>query len=237
MNTPVSSLSARHASPHLGALAVVYTVLFVAGLCAVSAFGIPFGVHAPWLPGPWEPAEAIAAYFQTHASAVALCSALQFGSMIPLGIFAASTYSRLRFLGISAAGPAIALFGGLLTVFDSTVSHLSLWVMSLPAVAHEPSFLPPLYFIAYAFGGPGFSVPMGLLVAGIAIPAAFTRLLPRWLIGVGLALAVIGELSWLHLFVFPRLVLLIPLTRFPTFLWLIAVGFALPAARPAPGRG
>jgi hypothetical protein len=40
-------------------------------------------------------------------------------------------------------------------------------------------------------------------------------------------LAVFGELSWLNL-EFPSTVLLIPLTRFPGFVWMIAVGFALP---------
>jgi hypothetical protein len=232
MNASETAPSARHAGPHLGALAIVFAVLFNAGLCAVSAFGVPFGVQAPWFPGPWEPVPAVAAYFQGHSAAVALSAALQFGAMIPLGIYAATAYSRFRFLGITAAGPAIALFGGFLTVFDSTLSHLTLWVMSLPALAHDPSFLAPLYFIAYAFGGPGFSVPMGLLIAGLAVPAAFRRLLPRWLVVSGLVLAGVGELSWLHLLAFPHFLFLIPLTRFPAFIWLIAAGFALPVARP-----
>jgi hypothetical protein len=46
----------RHAGPHLGMLAIIYIVLFIAGLCAVSMFGVPFGVKAPYWPGPWEPA-------------------------------------------------------------------------------------------------------------------------------------------------------------------------------------
>jgi hypothetical protein len=44
---------------------------------------------------------------------------LQFGALIPLGIYAATAATRLRFLGVNAAGPYIALFGGLMTVFDS----------------------------------------------------------------------------------------------------------------------
>ncbi|MGI8959585.1 MAG: hypothetical protein ACR2IV_07475 [Bryobacteraceae bacterium] len=43
----------------------------------------------------------------------------------------------------------------------------------------------------------------------------------------GLLLAVAGELSWLNL-VFPQILFLVPLVRFPGFIWLIAVGFALP---------
>jgi hypothetical protein len=231
LNTNPNSVPARHAAPHPGALAAVYMLLFLAGLSAVSRLGAPFGVKPPYFPGPWQPAEVISKYFQTHGAAVRLCASLQVGAMIPLGIFTATVVSRLRFLGITAAGATIALFGGFMTVFDSTVSHMTMWVMTLPVVNHNPLFLPPLYFVAYAFGGPGFSIPMGLLIAGISITSAFTGLLPKWIVASGILLAVIGELSWLHLPFFPKFVLLIPLTRFPGFLWLIAAGFALPASR------
>jgi hypothetical protein len=43
----------------------------------------------------------------------------------------------------------------------------------------------------------------------------------------GLALAVIGELSALSL-VIPQALFLIPLTRFPAFIWMIVAGFRLP---------
>jgi hypothetical protein len=92
-----------------------------------------------------------------------------------------------------------------------------------------------LYFLAYGLGGPGFSIPMGLLIAGISVTAAFMKLLPKWLIVFGLILAAAGELSWLHL-VFPKLLFLVPLTRFPGFIWIVAVGLAMPRARPAPAK-
>ncbi|WP_263366404.1 hypothetical protein [Edaphobacter bradus] len=72
---------------------------------------------------------------------------------------------------------------------------------------------------------------MGLLIAGITIPSAIQRLLPRWIVVLGLVLAVAGELSWLHLVV-PSALFLIPLTRFPGFIWIIAVGFSLPKTTP-----
>jgi len=71
-------------------------------------------------------------------------------------------------------------------------------------------------------------VPFGLLMAGVSIPAAFLKLLPKWVIGLGLVLALAGELSWLNL-VLPGALFLIPLTRFPGFCWLILTGFCLPA--------
>jgi hypothetical protein len=217
----------RHAGPHLGALAIVYTVLFITGLCAVSAFGASFGVKPPYFPGPWEPSSVIASYFQTHATAVLFCVFLQVGAMIPLGIFVASIVSRLRFLGVTAAGPNIALFGGFLTVFNAIAAGFTTWAMIQSGVTADTALTSALYHLSFAFGGPGFAVPMGLLMAGVCIPAAFMKLLPKWIIALGLLLALAGELSWFNL-VFPKAIFLIPLVRFPGFIWLIATGFALP---------
>jgi hypothetical protein len=227
MNTPSNNLKsgARHASPPLGILAIVYALLFNAGLYFVISF-----TGGPHFPGPWESREAIAAYFQAHASAALWCAFFQFGAAIPLGIFAASAVSRLQFLGVRAAGASIALFGGLITAFDIAACALIMWVMAYPGIAQDQAVLRALYYLAFAFGGVGFSVPLGVLIAGICVPAAFMKLLPRWLIVFGLVLAVMGESSWLTL-VMPNALPLIPLTRFPGFIWLIAAGFTLPSGR------
>jgi hypothetical protein len=45
-----------------------------------------------------------------------------------------------------------------------------------------------LYFLIFSTGRPGYSVPLGLLVAGLSIPAGFMRLLPRWLVVAGFKL-------------------------------------------------
>jgi hypothetical protein len=89
-------------------------------------------------------------------------------------------------------------------------------------------------------GGAGFSVPFGILVAGVTIPAAFIRLVPTWIVMLGIAVAICGELSWLYLMV-PDALPLVPLTRFPGFVWMIAIGFVLPdrartSTRTALGR-
>jgi hypothetical protein len=158
---------------------------------------------------------------------VLICSFLHFGASIPLGVFAAAAASRLRFLGAKAAGSYIALFGGFATSFNMAASACVLWVMAYPGIAQDAAVLRALYYLQFAFGGPGFSVPLGLLIAGISVTAGFLRLLPKWLVVLGLALAVIGELSWLSM-IFPKLLFLIPLTMFPAFVWLIAAGFLLP---------
>jgi hypothetical protein len=162
-----------------------------------------------------------------------ICAFLQFGAAIPLGIFTATMVSRLRFLGVRAAGPYIALFGGLMTAINMALTGLILWVMAYPGIAQETAVLRALYYLGFATGGVGFSVPMGLLIAGLSIPAAMMKLLPKWLVVFGFALGMIGELSALNL-VIPQALFLIPLTRFPGFIWLIAAGFILPASLAGP---
>jgi len=215
----------RFAGPHLALLAILYTLLFNAGLYPVTAMA-----GKPYWPGPWELPSVIVPYFQTHHTQVLACVFLQFVATICLGLFTVAAVSQLRFLGVRSAGPWIALFGGLLTVFDGVAAVFTTWTMIHPAVVQTPSILLGLYYLSYAFGGPGFSIPMGLLMAGISVSAAFRKLLPKWIVILGLALAVAGELSWFHLII-PGLLFLVPLTRFPGFVWLIAVSFALPRIR------
>lgn len=217
----------RHRGPNLGVLAAVFVALKLASLFPVTIFGTLLGFKPPYFPAVTASSGRIAAYFATHSPAVLILAFLQFGAAVPLGIFAATAASQLRYLGVRAAGPYIALFGGLAAAFNSAASACVLWVLSRPGVAQDTALVRALHDLSYAFGGPGYAVPMGLLMAGISIAAGFTKLLPKWVVWLGILLALTGELSWLAL-VAPRAAFLIPLTRFPGFLWMIAAGFALP---------
>jgi hypothetical protein len=220
----------KHPGPPLWLLASLYAILFIAGLVPVTALaGLPY-----W-PGPWEPAATITSYFQTHGSRVLACIFLQTGATICLGLFTAVIVSRLHFLGVRAAGSHIALYGGFLTVFNGIAASFATWTMIHPSVAQSPSVLLAFYYFAFALGGPGFSIPMGLLMAGVSVTSAFRKLLPNWLVVLGLVLAAAGELSVFY-FLDPKLLFLIPLTRFPGFIWIIAVGFAMPNHRPVEAR-
>jgi hypothetical protein len=222
-STVSSAVVQRHPSPPLGMVAIAFMVLFCAGLYPVTVFG-----GKPYFPGPWESAQTIVSFFHLRPTAVQLCAFLQFGAAVPLGVFTATIVSRLRFLGVKAAGAYIALFGGFGAAFAIASSSTVLWTMSHSVIAQDTTLTQALYFLCYGLGGPGYSVPLGLLMAGISVPLLLYRLVPRWIPILGLTLAVCGELSWLDL-EFPSTVFLIPLTRFPGFVWMIAVGFALPA--------
>lgn len=221
----------RHPSPNPGAVAVVYTVLFCAGLYAIA--GSSAGAH---FPRPWDSAQMMAAYFQQHAKAVLLCAFLQFGSAIPLGIFTATIVSRLQLLGVKAAGATIALYGGLAASFALTCCSIVLWLMAQPGVAEDLPLTKALYSLSFGFGGFGYSVPLALLMSGVSVPLLFYRAVPKWIPILGLILAGFGVVSWLSLEFAPA-TFFIPLTRFPGFIWMIAVGFAIPTmARPVDAR-
>lgn len=169
-------------------------------------------------------------YFSGSRPEVLLCVFFQFGAAISLGIFTASMVSRLRFLGVTASGTNIAWFGGLAVALNMMASVSLLWVMIHPGITQDPRLLNAFYDLSFFFGGPGFSVPMGLLIAGISIPAGFMKLLPKGVVFFGLILAVIGVVSSLDILT-GKALFLIPLTRFPAFVWLILAGFQMPAAR------
>jgi hypothetical protein len=230
----MSSLSCtqnnRFAGPPSGFLASIFTVLFLSGLYTVTIFG-----GMPHFPNPWESADNIAAFFQARPAAALTCAILQFGAAIPLGLFTVSIVSQLQSLGVRTAGLYIALFGGLATSVNMMISTLILWVMTYPDIAQNTALTRALYYQSYAFGGPGYSVPLGLLFAGVSIYAGFHKLLPRWIVILGIVSAIFGELSWLNL-IFPQALFLIPLTRFPGFIWMIATGFALSKKQMTPVR-
>jgi hypothetical protein len=221
----ITTKTIHHPGPPLWLPAIMFAITFNTGLFFVTSFG-----GAPYFPGPWETVQVIQKFFLLRSDAVILCAFFQFGAAIPLGIFAVNAVSQLRFLGAKVAGTYIALFGGILTSMNIIASSMIMWAAAHPGIAQDANLINALYFLQFGFGGVGFSVPMGLLIAGISIPSLLMKLLPKWLCIFGIVLAVFGVFSWFDL-VFPQALPLIPLTRFPGFIWFICVGFMLPNRR------
>jgi hypothetical protein len=215
----------RHRGPNLGALSVVYTVLFLASLVVTAV--MTNGEH---FPSPFVSVDVAQAFFARNANAVRLAAFLQFGAAIPLGIFAATAASRLQFLGVNAAGVFIALFGGIAASLFAAASALFQWVLAQPGVASHVETTRVLHLLSFATGGVAYTVLFGLLVAGVSVIAWFTKLLPPWLVWVGLVIAAVAELTSLSL-VFTPLGYLLPAVRFPGFIWMIAAGYLLPRSR------
>lgn len=216
---------ARHPSPPLVVLASVYAAVVLASLVLVGL--LTRGEH---IPSPFGATDTSLGFFAHHPLAVRWSAFLQLGAAVPLGLFSATVSSRLHFLGVRAAGVAIAFFGGIAASVALATSAAVLWALSWPGVAESEAMTHALHLVAFAMGGPAHVEALGLLLAGVSVTAGLSRLLPRWMMASGLVLAGLAELSWLSL-VLPQASYLLPLARFPAFAWLIAAGALLPVAR------
>ncbi|MEI2774841.1 MAG: hypothetical protein V9G19_02495 [Tetrasphaera sp.] len=240
ISTPVSAGTParpepRHPNgPHAGALAIITTALVVA---AVALPGVITGHQGYVLPTA-IPGE-VRAYFDTSADAARLTALLQFAAAIPLGILTATLYAHLRRLGITVPGPSIAMFGGVAASAAMLISTSALYAaaeLGDPARGVSGEVLSALTVLAFAAGGAGYVVPLGLLVAGVAVPAYILRLVPRPLALAGLVVALVCEVATLDL-LSHGFDPLLPIGRFGSLAWLIAVGFILPkAVRQRTGR-
>jgi hypothetical protein len=207
--------------PSLILLATVHILVFVAGLVAAATLrhGAPYVT-------PFAPAEEVRLFFAQSPTAVRVSNFFLFASAVPFGIFAVTTVSRLRFLGVRAAGTNITFLGGLTATIALMLSGTTGWVLSVPEVSASAQVVKALFFLCFLFGGVVFSVGFGLLAAGVSVTSYFMRLLPRWMVALGMLLAVTGELSSLSLIAYPAK-FFIPVTRYLGLIWMVSVAVAL----------
>jgi hypothetical protein len=214
----------QQGGPPLVVLASISFILLLGGLGIGAALaGIP--------PLPFAAGTTVVDYLAAHPGAVQAAAVGAFGSSIPLAIYAATASARLRQLGVTAPGATIALAGGVLAAGALGLSGLLLWSLSRPEVTADGPLVRAIYYLVFLTGGPGHVVVLGLLLAGIAVPALILGLLPRWLAWAGLVIAAIAESTTLVL-IWPALNPLLPIARFPALVWLIVAGAMLPLRRP-----
>lgn len=219
----------RAGGPPLGPLAIVTFALTVAGVVTLIA-----GTGSA--PAPFASPAEVAAWYAVHPTAIRIGALLQFGSAVPLGILTASAYARQLRLGVRVPGPVIGLFGGIVASIALATSALVTWALSFPDALGSPDAVALLARFSFGLGGVAYTTGLGLLIAGIAVPALILRFVPRWLAVVGLALGIAGELSFLSLALDP-LQALLPIVRFGGGAWLIAVAYLLPRSRPRRDSG
>lgn len=211
--------------PSLILLATVHILIFVAGLVVVATLR-----HGAPYVNPFAPAEELRSFIVQSPTAVRVGSFFLFASAVPFGIFAVTTVSRMRFLGIRAAGTNIALLGGLTATIALILSGITGWILSVPEVSASAQVVKAIFFLSFLLGGVVFSVGFGLLAAGVSVTSYFRRLLPRWLVALGMLLAITGELSSFSLIAYPAN-FFIPITRYVGLIWMVAVAVALTKSR------
>jgi hypothetical protein len=215
----------RFRGPSIVLLASVHIVLFVAGLVAGSVLR-----HGPSFVTPFAPAQQVRLFFTQSAMAVRLSSFFLFGSAVPFGIFTVTTVSRLRFMGIRAAGTNITLLGGLVATIALFLSGIAGWILSIPDLIDLAALVKAIYFVSFLCGGVLYAIGFGLFAAGVSVTSHFTRLLPRSLTFFGIVVAVTGELAWFSLIAFPAN-FFIPITRYLGFIWMLLAAIWLTRGR------
>jgi hypothetical protein len=208
-------------------LATAHILLFAASLAAAAALR-----HGASFVTPFAPAEALQSFFTQNPAAVRVSSFLLFGSAVPFGIFSVTAVSRLRYMRVRAAGTNIALLGGLTATIALLLSGIVSWVLSVPEVLASAPVVKAIDFLNFLLGGVVYAVGFGLLAAGLSVTCYFMRLLPRWLVALGMLVALAGELSSISLIAYPAN-FFIPITRFVGFIWMLSVAVALTKDRNA----
>jgi hypothetical protein len=116
----------------------------------------------------------------------------------------------------------VAAIGGILAALFMALNALVQWPLSYASVSSSASVRRALEFLYFGLGGFAHVASLGLLVGGVSLVALGLRLVPRWFAIAGLVLAAVSILSTLT-FVVEGAAPLLPLGRFLTFIWMIAV--------------
>jgi hypothetical protein len=221
INHFIMKSNSRFRGPSLILLATVHILLFVAGLVAAATLrhGAPYVT-------PFAAAERLSLFLAQSPAAVRVSNFFLFASAVPFGIFAVTAVSRLRFMGVRAAGTNIALLGGLIATIALVLSGSAGWILSLPEVVASAPVVKAMSFLNFLLGGVVFAVGFGLLAAGVSVTSHFMRLIPRWMVVLGMIVAIAGELSSFSLIAFPAN-FFIPVTRYLGVIWMVSVAIAL----------
>lgn len=156
--------------------------------------------------------------------ALALCAAA-----VSLVAFAGSLVTKLRNYGESTlnmlywAGGGGAIAAGLLLL-----NGLLIWALSREqVVAGAADALTGIHQLAFATGGAGHVVALGLFVGPAALAALRAGIQPRWLTVVGIASSALSLASLVTLLVLGPMIVLIPLGRFTAFIYIIVTSIRM----------
>jgi hypothetical protein len=219
--SPVRRRTGPQGGPPLLAPALAYGALMIASV-----------ILSARTPQPSASGAALLAFQRSHHTELLVSGFLTFGASAPLAIWSATVYRRLRTLGITAPGAVIALSGGLLAATSLALSGLISWTSTQVASIASPALARALADLGFATGSAGFVVPLGLLLAGVSVPALILRLTPTLWAWFGLVVAAVSLLSTFILLT-SALDPTLPIGRFGSLIWLVGVSALLPRTRHA----
>jgi hypothetical protein len=176
-------------------------------------------------------------YFRDSRGETRLNACVQLAATIPLLAYGAIAANRLRALGDRSSAPAIATAAATLSASCLALSAIAQWALTRPHTQQEGGpLLRALQDVAFMAGGPAHVVSLGVLAAAVSSSAWTLRRLPAWIATLGGLVAVVSALSVLTLLL-DDAAWLLPVARFPTFLWLLVTAIALPGTFDRDRRG
>jgi hypothetical protein len=217
-----------HAGPPLALPALAFLVSFGASGLAGPLIG------TGTFPSPYSHAGKVERYFAANQTATGVSSFFLLAAATALVFFSAIVWSRLTFLAPNVPGPSIAAFGGLSAAALLAVSGSLEWLLSRPAVTSQPGLVRMLDDAVFVTAGPAHTGALGMLMLGVAVTTWFVRRTPPWLSLLGVVIAVVDIASTLSLLT-STLTPLIPIGRFGSMLWILAISVLLPRTRAARG--
>jgi hypothetical protein len=218
----------EHPGPPLAVPALAFLVMFAASGLAGPLSG------SGTFPSPYSHAGVVERYFAANRTATGVGAFFLLAAATALVFFSAIMWSRLTFLAPNAPGPAIAAFGGLSAAGLLAVGGSAEWLLSRPAVTSQQGLVRMLDDAVFVTAGPAHTGALGVLMLGVAVTTWFIRRTPRWLSVLGVALAVVDIAATLSLLT-SRVTPLIPIGRFGSMFWLVAISVLLPRTRAARG--
>jgi hypothetical protein len=204
--------------------AVVFAGLFLVGTAGYAIAGLSS------YPSPLSATTAeVERYFRDTRDATRLNALVQLAATVPLLAYGAIAGNRLRAIGDRSAAPVIAVAAATLSAACLALAAIGQWALSRPHTLQEGgTLLRALQDLAFMAGGPAHVVSLGALVAAVSVSASASRCLPRWIVALGGLVAILSALSILTLY-FDVAAWLLPVARFPSFVWLLVTAIALPA--------
>ncbi|MFI5807507.1 DUF4386 domain-containing protein [Streptomyces sp. NPDC051561] len=193
---------------------------------AFAALTIAYVVLNSSTPQPTATGAEVLTYTGANGTKVKVGALLLLASAIPLAVLTPALHRRLRDLGGSAQGAALALVGGVLGTVALALSALFAWTGGrLPADA-EPALARAVADLSFLTGGVTYAVAFALLVGAVALSGP----LPGPLAAVGLVIAAAGMLGTLSL-VADVFGYALPVVRFGGLIWLVWVAAVLSRKR------
>jgi hypothetical protein len=197
---------------------LAYLVLLLGGL--VVSVALAKGSY----PTPTASPEEILRWRLDNASGVRIAGATLALSGLALIWYSAWLGAVVGRRAESAAAALLTLAGGLISGGFLLLSGVLHWVVQRPETLEQIPVMRVLHQLIFVTAGPGFVAGLSLLTAASSVALIRARLLPVWLGTIGVIAGVLSLLVLVALI--PEggeLFGIIPVGRFLTMLWMVAV--------------